>query len=492
MKIVFHFIIIFLFINSSVDGQTFCENFDSQTITVTDKEHSFNLYGNGNSGFLQNWNVVSGTPSIFKNGFLAGVNAFSGSQYALTGVCDVSSDWSESVSLKYTFQQGNSYNISVAIRNEGVNGTPTPIDIEFVLLENKINYNYNSNTGCSATPAIPSDGQVVHSINAFAQNNWQVIQFNTGILSSDKNHLWIRLKRSSGSPQVTTYFLFDSLCVEKILNNKCYTFEEQAISLSEKEHAFNLYGNGHSGFLSDWHVTSGTPSVYYNGAISGVDAFEGTQYALIGACNSGVNQSEGVSLGYEFLQGKNYEVSMAVRNVPITATAALDVEFILLTDTINFTYNSNTGCTQTPAISSGSPIVYTLDSIIDNSWQVISFPVSPSSDFSHLWLRVKLHSQTNLQTAAFLFDSLCISEITTNGISEHAKSNLRIYPNPANDILNIETDNQNISLHIFDATGNEVTSSRTTSINISHLATGFYFARVTGNGQTVSRKFLKN
>ena len=103
----------------TTQAQTYCESFDRQTVTLQESAHTFDTFGNGNGGFLNDWNVASGTPSVYSSGQLAGVNAYDGNQYVLTAVCDASDDYSEGLSLQHSFLQGNSYNVSLVMRNRG-------------------------------------------------------------------------------------------------------------------------------------------------------------------------------------------------------------------------------------------------------------------------------------------------------------------------------------------------------------------------------------
>jgi len=69
------------------------------------------------------------------------------------------------------------------------------------------------------------------------------------------------------------------------------------------------------------------------------------------------------------------------------------------------------------------------------------------------------------------------------GISELGQNDLlRIYPNPANDILNIEnTSGEDIELSIYSITGQQILQNRihagSTSLNIDYLDSGIYFIR---------------
>jgi hypothetical protein len=96
------------------------------------------------------------------------------------------------------------------------------------------------------------------------------------------------------------------------------------------------------------------------------------------------------------------------------------------------------------------------------------------------------------------------SDITI-GIGDGMEGKISIYPNPARDELRIETSDMRYEIcdiTIFDIYGREVQVSNLKSqisnhqpeivLNVSHLASGVYFLRITSNEKTVTAKFVKN
>lgn len=74
------------------------------------------------------------------------------------------------------------------------------------------------------------------------------------------------------------------------------------------------------------------------------------------------------------------------------------------------------------------------------------------------------------------------------------KSKVLIYPNPAKDYLNIQSENEITELGIIDITGKIVYSQKTVTgnINIEKLEKGIYILKITSNNQTYSYKLIKN
>ena len=74
---------------------------------------------------------------------------------------------------------------------------------------------------------------------------------------------------------------------------------------------------------------------------------------------------------------------------------------------------------------------------------------------------------------------------------------MTIYPNPANDILNIEFLNivsPTMILTVADATGKKLYTQQlttsSTSINTSMYAKGVYFATIVNQNETITQKFI--
>jgi hypothetical protein len=72
-----------------------------------------------------------------------------------------------------------------------------------------------------------------------------------------------------------------------------------------------------------------------------------------------------------------------------------------------------------------------------------------------------------------------------------------IYPNPANDVLNIQLNNEmtgDIDYEIYDIAGKKVMNNQilNNSIDVSKLQGGMYFLRLVQNNQFITKKFIKN
>jgi len=99
--------------------------------------------------------------------------------------------------------------------------------------------------------------------------------------------------------------------------------------------------------------------------------------------------------------------------------------------------------------------------------------------------------------------SSSITAQTTNvGIEEHLLNSISLYPNPANDVVNVQCTMNNVQLEgieVIDVYGKVVRTIVGTNnyspmpirINISGLANGMYFVRVTTDEGVVTKTFVK-
>ncbi|MFL0353285.1 FG-GAP-like repeat-containing protein [Xanthomarina sp. GH4-25] len=83
----------------------------------------------------------------------------------------------------------------------------------------------------------------------------------------------------------------------------------------------------------------------------------------------------------------------------------------------------------------------------------------------------------------------------TISIKDETLSDLVMYPNPTENVLNFttSTDISNKVATVFDITGKKIFSSKllNNSINVSQLKTGVYFVRLEEKGKIINKKFIK-
>ena len=92
------------------------------------------------------------------------------------------------------------------------------------------------------------------------------------------------------------------------------------------------------------------------------------------------------------------------------------------------------------------------------------------------------------------------AQILNVGVASPLENCVRVFPNPAQEAVNVQWTMYNGQLdgelHLFDVYGKFVqvvpVTSEITRINVSGLADGMYFVRMTTKSGTITKPFIKN
>lgn len=204
-------------------------------------------------------------------------------------------------------------------------------------------------------------------------------------------------------------------------SEQCEDFDDFDAS-GHYEQAFDDYGNGHNTYgtnLQNWYVPNGTPSIY--NTFNSVTPYSGSQFALMAVCDGYSDHSEGVEWHYPFAATQQYQVSLEARSIGYGSNpvSPIDVEFILLSSPIPYTYTSSTGCTTTPAIPSGALVIHQeLTYSNDMAWAPITFTIpAQTSAYNYLWIRASFSSTASENTTIFAFDHICVKPVIANQLT---------------------------------------------------------------------------
>ena len=92
------------------------------------------------------------------------------------------------------------------------------------------------------------------------------------------------------------------------------------------------------------------------------------------------------------------------------------------------------------------------------------------------------------------YDSYSFSLGTLLATEDAKKVNVELFPNPANDVLNITKVSNNATFAIYNVAGQSISKGKVTNnkVNVSSLAKGVYFIEISEKGATSKLKFIKN
>ena len=135
-----------------------------------------------------------------------------------------------------------------------------------------------------------------------------------------------------------------------------------------------------------------------------------------------------------------------------------------------------------------------LEATGEKKWTYAHFPVSEGTH-TYTW---KYQKDMMMEAG---WDCVWIDDIifpcsSFTGIEEIENENIRIYPNPANDFINIEINdnhNGNFNISIYNSLGIKVMeTSNENTINIEDLPSGMYFINVTTENLNKTKKIIIN
>lgn len=117
----------------------------------------------------------------------------------------------------------------------------------------------------------------------------------------------------------------------------------------------------------------------------------------------------------------------------------------------------------------------------------LSYPVSSFAGSDSLFVAIRHHNCTD--EFILMIDDINVSG--TNGINENVIS-AKVYPNPANDVLNISINEEIESVSIVTLDGKVVATSTGSTVNVAELTSGMYIYEITtANGNVARDTFMK-
>jgi hypothetical protein len=147
-------------------------------------------------------------------------------------------------------------------------------------------------------------------------------------------------------------------------------------------------------------------------------------------------------------------------------------------------FNNYSGCT--PSDSAGQNYLYAVTQANDGGFIAVGDVAPTDGSNQDTWV-IKVDSMGCLVPG-------CNGtlEVTTIHIGE---PEFNIYPNPANNFLDVETAFKDCSVTIFDNTGKLILKEKTvrnkTRLDLSGFSNGMYFIQMQSEEKILSKKFIK-
>jgi len=152
----------------------------------------------------------------------------------------------------------------------------------------------------------------------------------------------------------------------------------------------------------------------------------------------------------------------------------------------------------TALTSAGQPFEQVKKLIVFDSWQTVSIPLSDFVGFSPAnLLQFKIGASSDLRTKIAYFDNIyfSVNPGTLLGTKKFETSNIKMYPNPVKNFLNIEANSSIDNVTVYNILGQEVMKvspkSNSATLQTADLQKGIYMITTDIDGKISASKFLK-
>lgn len=151
----------------------------------------------------------------------------------------------------------------------------------------------------------------------------------------------------------------------------------------------------------------------------------------------------------------------------------------------------------------GSEHAVTANYTTPNVWQTLTFDFSSFNSTNNKKVALFFDIQTNFDALVdpnlniFQIDDYVFGAFASLSVENFQIEGLKVYPNPTTNVWNINTKDQNInSIELFNIMGKSVLkvepNSLSSQVDVSGLSNGIYFALISTDLGTASRKLVKN
>ncbi|VXB62955.1 putative hemagluttinin family protein [Flavobacterium sp. 9AF] len=234
-----------------------------------------------------------------------------------------------------------------------------------------------------------------------------------------------------------------------------------------------------------WKLETGTPAgsdwqVGIFGAGTFVQDGIASVYSLSGVTTAAANNWV-ISRGVNLTAGSTVTVSFYVRN------------YVDNGSTGSASYNLAVGNAQT--VASQTTPIGTQASFTDTAWTLKTYTFTPSFTGAHYFGVQNTSPANTVGRQALFMDNFSVSEVLS--VDTFLASKFKIYPNPINDIVSINSDSVSFdNISILDINGRTVKQVNVNavnqfSLNISELNSGIYFLKVKTKEGIFNQKIIK-
>lgn len=183
----------------------------------------------------------------------------------------------------------------------------------------------------------------------------------------------------------------------------------------------------------------------------------------------------------------SWTLNFAYKNV--TAAGDSGIVIVQVYDTLTADPNDDVVMYGTAGVYSGSNTNWTMESLPLQEFTATGYTANAFVFIASSSIGFLFGTGNGYPGSELWLDAISIS--TSADVIE-LSSKLNVYPNPANDVLNISTNGDISSVVISTLDGKVMKTSTESTVDVSNLTAGMYIYQVTVNGKVSTGNFVKN
>lgn len=183
----------------------------------------------------------------------------------------------------------------------------------------------------------------------------------------------------------------------------------------------------------------------------------------------------------------SWTLNYAYKNITTAGDSAIVI--VQVYDTLTADPNDDVVMYGAAGVYSGSTTNWTMESLPLQEFTATGYTANAYVFIASSSIGFLFGTGNGYPGSELWLDAISIS--SSAGVIE-LSSNLKVYPNPANDVLNISANGEISNVVISTLDGKVVQTTNDTSVDVSNLTSGMYIYQVTVNGKVSTGNFVKN
>jgi len=184
----------------------------------------------------------------------------------------------------------------------------------------------------------------------------------------------------------------------------------------------------------------------------------------------------------------SWTLNYAYKNITTAGDSA--VVIVQVYDTLTADPNDDVVMYGAAGVYSGSTTNWTMESIPMQAFETAGYTANAFVFVASSSIGFLFGTGNGYPGSELWLDNISLS--STSEVIEISKNEVNVYPNPANDILNVSVTGEVSRVVISTLDGKVMKTSTESSVDVSDLTSGMYIYQVTVNGQVSTGNFVKN